>query len=111
MKLRFVLAGAAAAAMLAAQPVTASGTLSANSLPTAETSIVTATTLADANKARSARKGSRLGDSEGAVPAFFLSPLGIIGTLAFTAFVFDAFNIIDLGLINKHIGPYGSVTA
>jgi hypothetical protein len=108
MKIGFVFAAAAATAMFAAQPVMAGGTLSSDSLP----SVHAKTQAPLAGKSRlAARKGSRVGDAEGAFPAFIGSPFFIVGGLAFTGLVFDAIGIWDIGIFSQHVGPYGSVTA
>lgn len=105
MKSGFALA--AAAALLSAQPVMAGGTLSANSLPAAGVSVQPAASLGDTSRTGALRKGSRLGDAEG---VFAINPLFLVFGLVTTALVADALNIIDLGLINKHVGPYGAVS-
>jgi hypothetical protein len=106
MKSGFALAGAAAAALVSAQPVMAGGTLSANSLPAAGVSVQPAASLGHTSRTGALRKSSRLGDAEG---VFAINPLFLILGVVTTVVVSDALNIINFGLINKHVGPYGSV--
>jgi len=116
MNLRFVFAGAAAAAILTAQPVMASGTLSSGSLPAAGVSVQPAASLGDTSRVGAIRSGSRVGAAEGNIESFFTvllsNPLYVVGAISFVGLTFDAFNIIDLGIINSrhiNIGPYGTV--
>jgi hypothetical protein len=109
LKIGFVLAGLAAAALFAAQPVMASETLSSDSLPAAPAKVKAEPRVTGTSRV-AARKGSRMGDSEGALPAFIGSPFFIIGGIITSVFLADALEIIDFGIFH-HVGPYGSVTA
>jgi len=99
--------------MIAAHPVMASETLSANSLPAAGVSVQPAASLGDSTRVGALRKGSRVSEAEGFIPASLLAnPLVIISGVVFTAGILDGLNIIDFEVINFGFlgiqGPYGT---